>query len=63
MVRDVLETFGEAGCSADDMPIDRVQELTNTFALRFLDSVFADGRMIDPAAIGTVDDVIYAVKR
>lgn len=58
----VIESFAQAGCSEGDMPIDRVQELTNTFALRFLASVFDGEPMIDPAATAALTDVIYAVK-
>jgi predicted dienelactone hydrolase len=58
----VIETFAVAGCAEGDMPIDRVQELTNTFALRFLASVFDDEPMIDPASTADLADVIYAVE-
>ncbi|MFN3217322.1 MAG: alpha/beta hydrolase family protein [Acidimicrobiales bacterium] len=58
----VIENFAVAGCAEGDMPIDRVQELTNTFALRFLASVFDDEPMIDPAATADLTDVVYAVK-
>lgn len=58
----VIESFAVAGCVEGDMPIDRVQELTNTFALRFLASVFDDEPMIDPASTAGLTDVVYAVK-
>ena len=61
-VRQTLEEFGEAGCSADDMPADRVQELTNTFAVRFLDSVFSDGEMFSVEDVTGIEDIIYDVK-
>ena len=61
-VRETIESFAEAGCAAGDMPADRVQELTNTFALRFLDSVFAGGAMVDPADVVGIDDIIYSAK-
>ena len=59
---DVIEEFAVAGCSDGDMPSDRVQELTNTFAVSFLDSIFEDGEMIVPDTVSIPDDVIYLVK-
>ena len=61
-VLEVIDEFAVEGCSEGDMPIDRVQELTNTFAVSFLDSVFADGQMITPSDTEIPDDVIYTVK-
>ncbi len=61
-VRELVESFGEAGCAEGQMPIDRVKELTNTFALRFLDSVFTGSEMIDPATTTAGPDVIHRVK-
>lgn len=58
-VRSIIETFGEAGCGEGQMPIERVQELTNTFALRFLDSVFGNGEMVDPTLTSAGADTIY----
>lgn len=58
----VIEDNAQAGCAEGDMPIDRVQELTNTFALTFLESVFADGTMIDPESTEIPDDVLYDTK-
>ena len=58
-VRGIIEEFGEAGCSEGQMPIERVQELTNTFAVRFLDSVFKDGEMIDATVSSAGPDTIF----
>ncbi len=58
-VRGIIETFAEAGCAEGQMPIERVQALTNTFAVRFLDSVFRDGEMIDPTTHSAGADTIY----
>ena len=55
----IEEEFGEAGCSEGQMPIERVQELTNTFAVRFLDSVFKDGEMIDGTVSSAGPDTIF----
>jgi predicted dienelactone hydrolase len=62
LVVDVITTMSVEGCSPDDMPIERVKELTNTFAVTFLESVFRGGEMI--AAENTVipDDIIYDAK-
>ncbi len=58
----VIEDNGQAGCAEGDMPIGRVQELTNTFALAFLESVFADGTMIDATVVEIPADVLYDTK-
>ena len=61
-VVDVVEEFAVAGCSEGDMPNDRVQELTNTFAVSFLDSIFKGSEMIDPEIVAIPDDVTYIIK-
>lgn len=61
-VLEVLNDFGEAGCSADDMAIERVQDLTNTFALAFLQSIFDGTEMIDVEAVVSIDDIIFDAK-
>jgi predicted dienelactone hydrolase len=62
IVLDTIDTFAEQGCAPGDMPIDRAKDLTNTFAISFLESVFRGGTMIDPTATVIPDDVIFAVK-
>jgi hypothetical protein len=37
-------------------------DLTNTFAITFLDSIFRDGTMIDPATSAIPDDVNFMSK-
>jgi predicted dienelactone hydrolase len=62
IVVDTLEARTEAGCDADDMPIDRAQAITNTFAVSFLDSIFKGGT---PIALDEVDeqtDFVYRIK-
>ena len=44
------------------MPTDRVKELTNTFAVSFLDSIFRGGEMITPTNTEIPDDAIATVK-
>lgn len=61
-VLDTLSESGEEGCSEGDMPTDRVQELTNTFAVSFLDSIFRGGEMITPTNTEIPDDAIATVK-
>ncbi len=61
-VIDAIDAVASEGCSPDDMAIERVKELTNTFAMAFLDSVFADGEMITPDTIQLPDDVIFNSK-
>lgn len=61
-VIDTIESFAVAGCSEGDMPTDRVQEITNTFAVSFLDSVFAGTDMITNENTVMPDDVIFASK-
>ncbi len=61
-VVEVIEEFAVAGCSEGDMPTNRVQELTNTFAVSFLDSIFEGSDMIDPETVAIPDDVIYMTK-
>ena len=62
LIIDTLEEFGEAGCQPDDMPSERAQQLTNTFALTFLDEVLRGGPPIDPAAVEFPDDVRVEVR-
>ncbi|MEM8708539.1 MAG: hypothetical protein AAGE98_18890, partial [Actinomycetota bacterium] len=59
LVVGVITEMSVEGCSADDMPIERVKELTNTFAVTFLDSVFRGGEMITDETNTIPDDVIY----
>ncbi|MFN3258522.1 MAG: chlorophyllase/cutinase-like alpha/beta fold protein [Ilumatobacter sp.] len=59
-VIETVEDFAEAGCSEGDMPIDRVKEITNTFAVSFLDSVFDGTEMITADTTEIPDDVIFA---
>lgn len=61
VVIDTITSFGEEGCSPGDMPIDRAKELTNTFAVQFLESVFRAGPPIDPTTLFP-DDVIVMIK-
>ena len=61
-VRQVIDDYALEGCSEGDMPIDRVHQLTNTFALLFLDSVFDGGPMPSVDAVAGIEDIIYDTK-
>ena len=41
---------------------ERAQDLTNTFAITFLDSIFRGGEMIDPETTAIPDDVVFMSK-
>jgi predicted dienelactone hydrolase len=61
-VIDTINERTEAGCGEGDMPIERAQAITNTFAVAFLDEVFKGG---EPIALDQVDeqtDLAYQVK-
>jgi predicted dienelactone hydrolase len=61
----VIETInsqGAEGCSPGDMPIERAKDLTNTFAINFLESVFRDAELITDANTTIPDDVNFMAK-
>lgn len=62
IVVDTVESLAVEGCSEGDMALDRVQEITNTFAISFLDSVFEGSAMILPETHEIPTDVLYQVK-
>lgn len=57
-----IDDYAQAGCLPGQMPIERVKELTNTFAVRFLNSVFAGGDMVTSDNAVIPDDVIFDAK-
>lgn len=57
-----LARRSEAGCAPDDMPSARSQELTNTFAIRFLDEFYEGEPFIDLASERLPDDVVFAAR-
>ncbi|WP_041298087.1 alpha/beta hydrolase family protein [Ilumatobacter coccineus] len=61
-VLDTIEESAAEGCSEGDMPIERVKDITNTFAVSFLDSIFRDGEMVTDDNTEIPDDVIFAAK-
>ncbi len=61
VVIDTINEIAQQGCLPGDMPIDRAKELTNTFAVQFLESVLRGGPPIDPTT-RFPDDVIVMIK-
>jgi len=62
IVVETIEAQAVEGCSPGDMASDRVQDLTNTFAVTFLDSVFRDAEMFTPESFAIPGDVNYLAK-
>jgi dienelactone hydrolase len=62
LTRPLLESQAAQGCGDGIMEIERAQDLTNTFAITFLDSIFRGTEMIDPATTEIPDDVIFMSK-
>ena len=62
LTRPLLESQAAQGCGDGIMDIRRAQDLTNTFAITFLDSIFRGEAMIDPATTAIPDDVIFMSK-
>lgn len=57
-----LKSQASSGCGEGIMDIDRAQDLTNTYAISFLESIFRGGEMIDPETTEIPDDVVFMVK-
>ena len=62
IVVDALEARTEAGCDADDMPIERAHAITNTFAVSFLNSIFKGGTAIALDQVDEQTDFTYLIK-
>ncbi len=61
----VIETINarvESGCGAEDMPIERAQAITNTFAVMFLDSIFKGGDPLRAEQADEQPDLTFLVK-
>ena len=56
---DTVTELAEEGCAPDDLPIERAKEITNTFAVTFLESVFREGEMFTTDSHELPDDIIY----
>ncbi len=59
IVVDTIEAVGEEGCSPGDIDDQRAHELTNTYALAFLDEMFRDA---GPITFEPPPDVIFMAR-
>ena len=62
LIVQTVDDFGAESCAPDVMPSERAHDLTNTFTVAFLDSVFRDGEMIDRETTEIPDDVVFMTK-
>lgn len=61
----VLETIDAQaveGCGAEAMPIERAKDLTNTFAINFLESIFRGAELISDTNTTLPDDIIFVAR-
>ena len=58
----LVSSWAAQGCGEGIMDIDRAFDLTNTFAINFLESVFRDAELITDTNTAMPDDVIYMSK-
>ncbi|MDG0978008.1 alpha/beta hydrolase family protein [Ilumatobacter sp.] len=56
---DFIDDYAEEGCEPDDMPIERAQAITNTFAVAFLNEVFKGGEMIQIDEVDEQTDLVF----
>ena len=61
-VRRAVRVAADGACDPGAMPIARADALTNTFVIRFLQSVFKGGPSLESTFIPVPDDVIFMVK-
>jgi predicted dienelactone hydrolase len=59
IVIDTINERDEAGCGPENMPIERAQAITNTFAVAFLDEVFKGGEMIQIDEVDEQTDLVF----
>ncbi len=62
LVIEVVEELGIEGCSPGDMPTERAQDLTNTLAVAFLESVFRDAEMITEDNTEIPEDLLFETR-
>lgn len=58
-VIDTITASVDEGCLPDDMPIERAQAITNTFAAAFLNEVFKGGTMIQLDEVDEQADLVF----
>jgi len=61
-VADTIDSQAVEGCLPDQMPIERAKELTTTFAINFLDSIFRDATLISDENTALPADIIYMAR-
>ena len=59
-VIETIEDYGVEGCSEGDIDAERAADLTNTYVVQFLESVFRDGPEIDESVVSPPADVVFA---
>jgi predicted dienelactone hydrolase len=62
-VRRGMRVAADGACDPGAMPIARADALTNTFMIRFLDSVFKGGAPLESTFIPVPDDVTFMSRR
>ncbi len=60
IVTETIDTYAVEGCSPGDMPDERVNQITITYAVEFLDQIFKGAEPIDFTQVAAPDDVIVA---
>lgn len=61
-VIETIDAQAEEGCAPETMASDRAHELTNTFAIAFLESIFRGTEMIDDETTTMPDDVVFTAR-
>ena len=59
VVIDTINERDEAGCGPEDMPIERAQAITNSFAVAFLNETFKGGEMIKTDEVDQQSDLVF----
>jgi len=58
-VLETIDSQATEGCDEAAMPIERAKDLSNTFAINFLESVFRDAELITDTDTALPDDIIF----
>lgn len=61
-VIETIDAQAVEGCSAEAMPIERAKDLTNTFAINFLESIFRGAELISDTNTSIPDDIIFMAR-
>ena len=61
-VIETIDAQAVEGCSAEAMPIQRAKDLTNTFAINFLESIFRGKELISDTNTTLPDDIIFMAR-